>query len=159
MESAQGKSASFNGTGDVRSFITKVELYSALKGYTGEKCAQALASRLEGPAFDIYLQLSTEERKDVNKIAEELLKEFEPGKRNREEAISELSKRRRENGESVQHFSYKILELVKLAYPTFTLEAQETIAKDYFVNGLHNKAPRCRGGRGAMAPHFFAKIS
>ena len=109
----------------------------------------------EGPAFDIYLQLSTEERKDVNKITEEVLKEFERGKRNREEAISELSKRRRENGESVQHFSYKILELVKLAYPTFTLEAQETIAKDYFVNGLHNKAPRCRGGGGGPWPHIF----
>ena len=100
MESAQGISASFNGTGGVRSFITKVDLYSALKGYTGEKCAQALANRLEGPAFDIYLQLSTQER-DVNKIIEELLKEYERGTRNRGEAISELSKRRRESGESV----------------------------------------------------------
>ena len=26
---------------------------------------------------------------------------------------------------------------MKLAYPTFTLEAQETIANDYFVNALH----------------------
>ena len=62
-----------------------------LKGIQEKKCAQALASRLEGPAFDIYLQLSTEERKDIKKVTEELLKEFERGKHNREEAISELS--------------------------------------------------------------------
>ena len=133
----EGKSTTFNGTGDVRSFITKVELYSSLKSYTGEKCAQALASKLEGPAFDVYLRLTSEDRKDVNKITAELLKEFERGRRNREEALSELSKRKRETGESTQYFAYKILELVKLAYPEFESKIQETIARDYFVNGLH----------------------
>ena len=137
MDSAQGKSVTFNRTGDVRSFITKAELYSSLKNYTGEKCAQALASKLEGPAFDVYLRLSSEDRKDANKITAELLKEFERGRRDREEALSELSKCKREVGESAQNFAYKILELVKLAYPTFESKTQETISRDYFVNGLH----------------------
>ena len=137
MDSAQGKAVKFNGTGDVRSFIAKAELYSSLKNYTGEKCAQALASKLEGPAFDVYLRLSSEDRKDANKITAELLKEFERGRRDREEALSELSKRKREVGESAQNFAYKILELVKLAYPTFESKTQETISRDYFVNGLH----------------------
>ena len=119
MDSAQRKSATFDGTGDVCSFIAKVELYSSLKSYTGEKCAQALASKLQGPAFDVYLCLSSDDRKDASKITAELLKEFECGKRNREEALSELSKRKREIGESTQNFAYKILELVKLAYPKF----------------------------------------
>ncbi len=137
MDSAQGKSATFDGTGDVRSFIAKVELYSSLKSYTGEKCAQALASKLEGPAFDVYLRLSSDDRKDAGKITAELLKEFERGRRNREEALSELSNRKREIGESTQNFAYKILQLVKLAYPKFESKTQETIARDYFVNGLH----------------------
>ena len=76
MDSAQGKSLIFNGTGDVRSFLAKAELYSSLKSYTGEKCAQALASKLEGPAFDVYSRLSSKDRKDVNKITTELLTEF-----------------------------------------------------------------------------------
>ncbi len=88
--SAQGKSLTFNGTGNVRSFFAKVEIYSSLKSYTGEKCTEALASKFEGPAFDVYLHLSSEERKDASKIKAELLKEFERGKRQREEPLSVL---------------------------------------------------------------------
>lgn len=127
----------FNGKGDIRSFIAKAELYSSLKNYTREKCAQALASKLEGPAFDVYLCLSSEDRKDANKITPELLKEFERGRRDRAEALSELSKCKREVGESKQNFGYKILELVKSSYPTFESKTQETILRDNFVNGLH----------------------
>ena len=98
---------------------------------------RCLNQALEGPTFDVYLRLSSEDRKDVNKITTELLKEFEGGRRNREEALSELSNRKRKPGESTQNFAYSILELVKLAYPTFESKNLETITKDYFVQGLH----------------------
>ena len=93
----------FNGEGNVKEFIVKVELHSSIKGYTGEKRTQDLASRLDGPAFDVYMRLSTENRKNVEKIREELLKEFEKGQLNREEAIIELSNRPRK-----QKVSYHI---------------------------------------------------
>lgn len=83
----------FNGEGDVEEFITKVELYSALKGYDDEKCAQNLASRLIGPAFNVYLQLSSEDKKEIGKIKEELWNEFKRGQLDREEAIFTLSHR------------------------------------------------------------------
>ena len=127
----------FNGEGNVKEFIVKVELHSSLKGYTGEKCAQDLASRLDGPAFDVYMRLSTEDRKKADKIKEELLKEFEKGQLNREEAIFELSNRPRKQGESPHTYAYKLIELVKLAYPTFNDETRATLAKEYFVRGLH----------------------
>ena len=127
----------FNGEGNVKEFIVKVELHSSLKGYTGEKCAQDLASRLDGPAFDVYMRLSTEDRKKADKIKEELLEEFEKGQLNREEAIFELSNRPRKQGESPHTYAYKLIELVKLAYPTFNDETRATLAKDYFVRGLH----------------------
>ena len=56
---------------------------------------------------------------------------------NREEALNELSKRKRQQGESAQNYAYKLMELVKLAYLTFENKTQETIAKDCFVSGLH----------------------
>lgn len=127
----------FNGEGNVKEFIVKVELHSSLKWYTEEKCAQDLASRLDGPAFDVYMRLSTEDKKKVDKIKEELLKEFEKGQLNREEAMFELSNRSRKHGESAHTYAYKLLELVKLAYPTFNDETRATLAKDYFVRGLH----------------------
>ena len=96
-----------------------------LKGYEGEKAAQNLASKLEGRAFDVYMTLSPTERKDINKIKSELLKEFEKGKQKREIAIFELNIRKRKPEKSAQTFAYKVLELVKLAYPSFNDEARK----------------------------------
>ena len=56
---------------------------------------------------------------------------------NREAAIFELNNRKREKDESPQTFAFKLLELVKLAYPSFEDEALKTIAKDYFIRGVH----------------------
>ena len=78
-----------------------------------------------------------DDKKDVAKIKKELLAEFEKGQLNREEAIQELAKRSRAKGESAQTFAYKIVELVKLAYPTIEDDTRGTIAKDCFVRGLH----------------------
>ena len=83
-------------------------------------------------------RMSSEDRKDADKIKAELLKEFERGKRNREEALDQLGKRSRQEGESAQNYAYKLKELVKLAYPSFENKIQETIAKDYFVKAVHN---------------------
>ena len=117
--------------------MTKVELHLSLKGYSGEKCAQDLTSRLEGRAFDIYMRLSDEDKKDVSTIKAQLLKEFERRRQDREEAIYELSHHTLPADESVQTFAYKLIELVKLAYPSFEDNVQEAIAKDYVVKGLH----------------------
>ena len=128
-----------DGTGDVNVFVEKVSLHSSLKGYDGEKAAQNLASKLEGRAFDVYMRLSTADKKDANKIKSELLKEFESGNLDREAAIVELNNRRRKSDESAQTFAYKIIELVKLAYPSFDDSTRKTIAKDYFMKGVHPK--------------------
>ena len=127
----------FNGTTDVKVFLTKVEIVASIKGYEGEKKAQFLASKLLEPAFDIYMRLSDDDRKSFARIKEELLKEFEKGQLNREEAIHLLSSRQRQPEESAQTFAYKLLELVKLSYPTFPIDQQKTIAKDYFTRGVH----------------------
>jgi len=127
----------FNDTTDVKVFLTKVEIVASIKGYEGEKKAQFLTSKLLEPAFDIYMRLSDDDRKSFARIKEELLKEFEKGQLNREEAIHLLSSRQRQPEESAQTFAYKLLELVKLSYPTFPIDQQKTIAKDYFTRGVH----------------------
>ena len=86
----------FDGSGDVKVFVEKVSLHSALKGYDGEKAAQNLASKLEGRAFDIYMRLSSEDRKNAEKLKSELFKEFETGNADREEAIVVLGNRKRQ---------------------------------------------------------------
>ena len=139
MESKDKKLTNFDGKGNVVEFVKKVSLHSALKGYDGEKKAQNLASRLSGPAFEVYLRMTDDDQKDDTKIEAELLKEFKRGKQDREEAIAELQNRRRRPDESTQTFAYNLIELVKLAYPSFTDDVRRTLAKDYFVKGVHPK--------------------
>ena len=39
--------------------------------------------------------------------------------------------------ESPQTFAYKLVELVKLSYPTFADGVRLTISKDYYMRGVH----------------------
>ena len=127
----------FDGKGDVKVFLTRVKLIAAIKEYGGEKKAQFLASTLLPPALDVYMRLSEEDQKDFTKVEEALLKEFQKGQLNREEAIHVLSDRKQQQEESPQTFAYKIVELVKLAYPAFGDPERLTIAKDYYMRGVH----------------------
>ena len=136
MESEQFQ-LTFNGSGDVEKFLRKCNLHSSLKGHNGVKSAQFVASRLDGRAFDVYLRLSDDDKKSFNRIKEELLKEFQRGNQDREVAIHELSSRSRLPQEAPQTYAFKLIELVKLAYPTFPENVQLTIAKDFFIKGIH----------------------
>ena len=85
MASAK-QALTFNGKRDVNTFITKTELYIKLKKLEGEDAAMLMASRLDDPAFHIYLLLSEEDKKDIAKIKEELKRQHESGNSDREEA-------------------------------------------------------------------------
>ena len=135
--SSKSKCAEFDGKGDVNVFLTKVELVASIKGHTDEKKAQFVASKLSGPAFDVYMRLNDDDKKDFDKIKEQLKKEFERGQLNREEAIHVLSSRHRKPEESPETYAYKLKELIKLAYSTFAAAAQQTLAKDYYMRGIH----------------------
>ena len=83
----------FNGKGDVNTFIIITELYIKLKKLEGEDATMLIASRLEDPAFHIYLRLSEEDKKSIARIKEELKKQYDVGNSDREEALCLLSSR------------------------------------------------------------------
>ena len=129
----------YDGTTDVEKFVVRIELEAALKNHQDEKKAQFLASKLLGPAMEAYLRLSAEDKKDFDKIKDELYKEFLKGQLDREEAVTVLGSRTRVSGEAAHTFSHKVIELVKLAYPTFADAVRLSIAKDYFTRGLRKE--------------------
>ena len=129
----------FDGSGDAKKFITKIEVEASLKEYTDEKKAQHFGTKLLGPALDVYMRLTSEEKKDFTIISDELLKEFERGQLNRDDALYQLERRNRLPNETALTYAYKIIELVKLAYPTFQNTVIQSIAKDYFVRRLNNQ--------------------
>ena len=121
----------------MKAFLTKIELAASIKGYTDDKLAAAIACRLDGEALDLYMRLPDEDKNIPTLLREELLKEFQRGNRDREEALAHLSTRCRKNREPLQTYAFKIEELVKLAYPDFDNNPRRTIVKDYFVKGFH----------------------
>ena len=126
----------FTGSEDVNKFTTKCDLHCNLKGYEGEKKAAFIAGRLDEHAFDVYMALSDDDKKDPEKIKAALVEGFDDAKRNREVAFEELSHRKRLDGEKAEVYAHKILELLKYAYPKFTQNARNSLAKDYYVKGL-----------------------
>ena len=69
----------FDGSGNLLSFLDRVSVWTSLKEYDGKKKALALASRLEGPAFENYRRLTDEERTDYTTIEASLKREFMSG--------------------------------------------------------------------------------
>ena len=135
---AQKKLKVYDGSTNVKEFITICELECAVKGYDADyKKANYLSSKLTGPAFDVYMRLEDDDKKKFDTLTQELKREFEKGNLDREEALQILSTRQQLPKESVQTYAHKLSELVKLAYPKFGDASQNTIAKDYFVQGLH----------------------
>ena len=129
----------FDGTGDVQSFVEKVDILATLKAHAGEAKAQFIASKLVGTAFDVYRRLSDDEKKDPEGIKTSLLNEFCREERNREEALNALMHTMRKSGETPQAFSYRILKLTQLAYSSIAANIQNSIAKDYFMKGLSSE--------------------
>ena len=110
----------FTGREDVNKFITKCDLHCNLKDYVDEKKAAFIASRLEVPAFDVYMSLTADQKKNPEEIKTALVNSFDNAKRNREVAIAELMHRKRLCDEKPEVFAHKIQEY---AYPDFANEA------------------------------------
>ena len=132
----------FNGIVDVGKFVTKCDLHCTLKNYTEEKKAVFIAERLDGVAFDVYMALTDDEKKDSEVVKKALTDSFDRASRNREVAVKELQHKQRLPTESAEVFAYRILQLVNYAYPTFGADTIQALAKDYFVKGLHTNLQR-----------------
>lgn len=133
---ATKKVDTYTGLTDVTKFITKCELYCKVKGYTDGKEAAFMAERLDDTAFDVYMTLSDEKKVDPKEVKDALKNNFDRATKNREVAVEELTNRKRLPNETPEVFSYKIQELVKLAYPSFADAVRGTLSKDYYVKGL-----------------------
>ena len=62
----------YDGTSDVQKCVVRVELEASLKTYADEKKAQYLASKLVGPAMEVYLRLSDEDKKAFEFLKKQL---------------------------------------------------------------------------------------
>ena len=75
MESEKlNKLKCFDGTWDIKRFITRIHFEASLKEYEDEKKAQYIGNKLLGPALDVYMRLTDEEETLFNIIRTNCLK-------------------------------------------------------------------------------------
>ena len=90
---------------------------------------------MDGPALNVYLRLSEDEKKNAEEIKTALRTEFVPAHRDRVVALEKLSNRKLLKDESPYTYAYALMELTKLAYSTLPANSQDVIARDHFMRG------------------------
>ena len=127
----------FGGYDDLLVFLDRVTVWSQLKGFSGEKKALALASRLEGAAFDSYRRLSVDDKTSFDVIVSSLKREFLRCGADRMQAVTDLRRRKwAVTAESVGAFGHDVQRLARLSYPSFDVDSVTTVARDAFLEGL-----------------------
>ena len=128
----------FGGYDDLLVFLDRVTVWSQLKGFSGETKALALASRLEGVAFDNYRRLSVDDKTSLDVIVSSLKREFLRGGADRMQAVTDLRRRKwAVTAESVGAFGHDVQRLARLSYPNFDVDSVTTVARDAFLKGCH----------------------
>ena len=128
----------FDGTGNLLSFLHRITVWTALKGFEGEKKALALASiPIRRATYKNYRSLDSEEKQDFDVIVVSLEKEFLDGAMDRRLAMEELRGRKwKQFEEPPVAFAHDIDRLLRLAYSGFDSGSTITLARDAFLDGL-----------------------
>lgn len=125
----------YSGLTPLEPYLAQVDLAALHDGWTREETATHLALALEGPALQVLIDLSPEERRDLQALTAALNSRF--GQRtSAEQSREELTNRRRREGESVGAFAADIRVHARKGYPTFPATAREELSLHAFLRGL-----------------------
>ncbi|KAG1941393.1 interleukin-1 receptor accessory protein-like 1-A [Pimephales promelas] len=125
----------YSGLTPLEPYLAQVDLAALHDGWSCEETAIHLALALEGPALQVLIDLSPEERCDLQALTAALNRRF--GQRtSAEQSREELANRRRCEGESVGAFAADIRVYTRKGYPTFQAAAREELSLHAFLRGL-----------------------
>jgi hypothetical protein len=124
-------------------YLGHFEIVAELNNWNDRLKAQYLSVSLRGPASQVLRALPTEKRKTYKDIVIALERRFNP--ENQTELYrAQLRNRQRKTQESLPELAQDIRRLVMLAYPNASMEMQDVLAKDYFIDALDDKDLRWR---------------
>ncbi|KAI6660032.1 polyprotein [Oopsacas minuta] len=113
-------------SGDIEEWLQRYEICALANGLKEEDKALRIPTLLEKEALAVYLELSTEERKDYRHVRDTLLNAFQPPEA-RFIALQEFESRRMLPGESPQEFLHYIKWSLNKAIPEMDDGAREQL--------------------------------
>lgn len=132
---APAKLPRYSGLTSLEPYLAQVDLAALHDGWSREETAIHLALALEGPALQVLIDLSPDERRDIQALTAALSRRF--GQRtSAEQSREELATRRRREGESVGAFAADIRVYARKGYPIFQSDVREELSLHAFLRGL-----------------------
>ncbi len=125
----------YSGLTPLEPYLAQVDLAALHDGWSREETATHLAFALEGPALQVLIDLSPEERRDLQALTAALNCCFGQ-KTSTEQSREELTNRHQREEESVGAFDADIQVYARKGYPTFPATAREELSLHAFLRGL-----------------------
>ena len=137
------KPTAFDGKTSWDAYKTQFKIVAEINGWESQEKAAFLAASLQGQALSVLNCLSDSSRRNYNALVQALDSRYGTlcqSELNR----ATLRNRIRRRDESLPELAGDIERLVRLAYPSGTPEMLEALAKDQFVDAVHDDDIRLR---------------
>ncbi|KAK3104661.1 hypothetical protein FSP39_007335 [Pinctada imbricata] len=137
------KTATYDGKSSWIDFKSHFDICAQLNDWNEAEKGLFLAVSLRGGAQAVLGNLPVESRKNYKELCTALEDRFCPSNQ-MDLYRAQLKERRQKASESIPELGQDIRRLTNLAYAKAPSDVQETLAKEYFIDALHNADMRLK---------------
>lgn len=137
------KLANYDGKSDWNDFKSHFDACAIINNWDDEDRGLYLAAALRGPAQAVFSDLPPENRMEFYTLVQALEDRFSPANQTELYRV-QLKERHQRAGETLPELGQSIRRLVNQAYPRAPTEVRETLAKDHFLDALHDSELRIK---------------
>ena len=131
------KPGTYDGTGNWSDYLIQFDLIADYWQWNAYEKALHLAINLRGTAQSVLADLRQDQRTNFCSLSSALAARFEPVQQSELHRVTLKTRLRREN-ETLSELAQDVNRLVRLAYPSATVDVREQLSKDYFIDALND---------------------
>ena len=131
------KPGTYDGTGNWSDYLIQFNLIADFCQWNAYEKTLHLAINLRGSAQSVLADLRQDERTNFRVLTSALAARFEPVQQSELHRVTLKTRLRREN-ETLPELAQDVNRLIRLAYPSASIDVREQLVKDYFIDGLND---------------------
>ena len=131
------KPGTYDGTGNWSDYLIQFNLIADYWQWNAYEKALHLAINLRGTAKGVLADLRQDQRTNFCSLSSVLAARFEPVQQSELHRVTLKTRLRCEN-ETLSELAQDVNRLVRLAYPSATVDLREQLSKDYFIDLLND---------------------
>ena len=131
------KPGTYDGTGNWSDYLIQFNLIADYWQWNAYEKALHLAINLRGTAQSVLADLRQDQRTNFCSLSSALAARFEPVQQSELHRVTLKTRLRCEN-ETLSELAQDVNRLVRLAYPSATVDVREQLSKDYFIDALND---------------------